>query len=152
MVRLAGTVTQFIVFPQFSARPARDLSSVFRGALLVHVFPLSLFLPFSPPLSVQAGSPFSGNHYCCLGSHPGRSPKFGFVLVISKIVWAVFSVPGSIRVVWSLCGLPRGKQYYFGHFCVWFSGPEWADHIRTDTRGFGFVASFHCSFLVCIYF
>jgi hypothetical protein len=86
--------------------------------------PLSFFLPFSPPLSVQAGRPSSENHYCCFRSHPGRMPNFGFVLVISKIVWALFSVPGSIRVVRSLRGLPRGKHYYFGHFCVWFSRPE----------------------------
>jgi hypothetical protein len=64
----------------------------------------------------------------------------------------VFPVHRSIRVVRSLCGLPRGKQYYFGHFCVWFSGTERADHVRTITRGFGFVVLFHCSFLVCLHF
>jgi hypothetical protein len=63
----------------------------------------------------------------------------------------VLSVPGSIKVVRSLCGLLGGKQHHFGHFYVWFSGPERADHARTDIGGFGLVVLFHCSFLVCIY-
>jgi hypothetical protein len=89
-----------------------------------HAFPLSLFLPFNEPLSLQNGRSRSGNSLLLFGSHLGRWPKFGFVLVISKIVWALFSVSGSIRIVRSLCGLPKGKKYYFGHFCVWFSSPE----------------------------
>jgi hypothetical protein len=43
------------------------------------------------------------------------------------------------------------RYYYFGHFCVWVSGPELAGHIRTDTRGFGCVACFTGVSLLCIF-
>jgi hypothetical protein len=43
------------------------------------------------------------------------------------------------------------RYYYFGHFCVWVSGPELADHIRTDTRGFGLLLVL-LEFPCCVYF
>jgi hypothetical protein len=151
MYNLSPVPLQYIVPPVFCSPSSRPFVCVRRCAPSAHVFPLSLFSPSPPTFPfklVGRQLEITTDLDCICEGHQNS----GFVLVISKIVWAMFSVPRSIRVVQSLCGLPRGKRSYFGHLCVWFSGPERADHTRTDTRGFGLVVLFHCSFLVCIYF
>jgi hypothetical protein len=137
----------------FAARTARDVSSVFGCALLVR---MCSPLPFSPlPPHLFPFKPVVRSLEITTADldriWEGHQNLVSFLLFL-KLSGPCFPSPGSIRVVRFLCGLPGGKKYYFGHFCVWFSGPERADHTRTDTRCFGLVVLFHCSFLVCIYF